>query len=83
MIDLWKRGLRWLELRGILQHRHAWYLMAVWGRRDRDGRRATYFMIYRCARCECTDEQPTPLGVAWIQLKGKRRDGLTYIPSWG
>lgn len=81
---MWEKLCKWLERLGLIGHRHAWHVMAAWARQDRDGHaRNTYFMIYRCARCDSTDEKPTALGVEWALTHGNRRDGLTYIPLWG
>lgn len=82
-VSWWARARRWLELRRILQHRHAWYLQAVWGKRPPGAQgRASYFMVYRCSGCGSSLEQATPLGIEWVKIHGQRRDGLSYIPMW-
>lgn len=73
----------WLSRLRYVFHRHQWLESHRFIRRYDNGRIVTYFFAYRCVGCHAEYEHATEAGMIWVALKGKTREGLTYIPNMG
>ena len=73
----------WLRRLRYVFHRHQWIESGRFILRYTDGKIVAYFFVYHCIGCPAEYEHVTKAGEIWVALRGKTREGLTYIPNMG